>query len=279
MLRTNPYCRGVGITLPEEEGGHSWGLTTEYGETPTFANDVTRRFELVWHNILAYDLGPPNHAHSGEHPAFPLAGRSFDLVLLDGHLLRTRVQDDYARSDDWSRLLWSQLLIGLQCVAEGGTVVMKLSRAENIDTARVLYILERVSGELIAKKPGSVHRDRGTFYIVAKSVQQSRQLDEYVAALQDLWYEMTHGGKDGTGLEIPRYLVLENVVPWGSLTSADNLERLSALCRDAWLTQLRALQSISERERKANFGSTEGRVWRRGTGSHIHLTGTRTPHI
>jgi hypothetical protein len=218
--------------LPEEEGGHPWLLPS----------DLNDRFELIWHNLLSYGLGPTSFHLPLGHDSFPFFDRTFDLVLLDGHHLRTQVKTEYARESDHQRLLLAQLQIGLRCVKEGGTIVMKLSRVEDDLSARVLFILNKITNELHVHKPTTIHANRPSFYAIAKGVQYGKALEGYVTELQKLWYEMTFGGGDGRGVRTPRSLLLQDVVPLEVLTEEENLDRLTTLCTDTWRTQLDALK-------------------------------------
>jgi hypothetical protein len=231
-LLGNPKTRGAGISLPEEEGGHPWLLP----------NDLNDRFELIWRNLLSYDLGPASLRLPIGHSSFPFFGRTFDLVLLDGHILRTQAESEHTRASDYCRLLLAQFQIGLRCVMEGGTIVMKLSRVEDEISARVLFMLDKIANELYVHKPTSIHQNRATFYAIAKGVRYGETLDSYVAALRKLWYDMTYGGSDGRGTWIPQRQALEDVVSFEELTEETNLDRLVALGADAWKTQLDALK-------------------------------------
>lgn len=202
---------------------------------------LDRRFELVWHNLLAYHLGPPTSPLAERLPPLPFDNQQFNLVLLDGHHLRTQTENEHTRDSDGPRLFWGQLQIGLRRVADGGTIVMKLHKAESADTARALYILDQISSEMYTHKPRAIHITRNSYYVVAKDIRRDRLLDGYVAALQDLWHDLTYGGEDGRGAFRSRAMILEDVVPWDVLTSEQNLNRLMELGEDVWKTQLEAL--------------------------------------
>jgi len=171
-------------------------------------------------------------------------GQSFDLVLLDGHRLRTQVKTEYVReSSEIDRLLLGQFQIGLRCVAHGGTIVMKLSRVEEDISARVLFMLESIADELYVHKPSSIHRNRATFYAIAKGVRKDETLDSYVGALRELWYDMTYGGKNERGASIPKKQLLEDVVPFDKLAEETTLDWLAALGAGPWKIQLSALKA------------------------------------
>jgi len=232
VLSANPAARGVGVTLPTEEGGHPWMLSS----------DIDNRFQLIWHNLLSYDLGPASRRTLLGHDPFPFFSRTFNLILLDGHRLRTQVETEFARGSEHERLLLGQFQIGLRCVMDGGTIVMKLSKVEDELTARVLVMLDKIANELYVHKPTSTHRNRASCYAIAKGVRCNETLNGYVAALQELWYEMTYGGREGRGTSIPQEQMLEGLVPFDELTEETNLDRLTALGTGAWKIQLDALR-------------------------------------
>lgn len=256
VLLANPEARGAGVSLPKEEGGHPWLLR----------GDLNDRFELIWRDLLSYDLGPPPLRPLAGYDPFPFFDQTFNLVLLDGHRLRTQVETEYTRATDYYRLLLAQFQIGLLCVIEGGTIVMKLSRVEDDVSARVLFMLDKVADELYAHKPASIHQNRATFYAIAKGVRHGETLDSYVAALQKSWYDMTYGGSDGRGVWVPQRRLLEDVVSFEELTEETNLDRLVALGADAWKTQLVALRGQHQKYEHTRRppGVPDARSWRRG---------------
>lgn len=238
VLLQNRVSQGVGVTFPTEEGGYQWGLSHTFDD----------RFKLVWHNLLAYNLAPPDARLPAEHPAFPYFDRTFNLVILGGSHLRTQVPNDYTRaSSDHSRLEFGQLQVGLRCVEQGGTIIMKLAKAELEETARVLYILDQVAEEVHTHKPRHIHATRSSYYVIAKGIRRGKVLDEYVSALQALWYDLTYGGENANGVWIPRVSTLGDTVPWNALTSDENLDRLIQLGSGVWEVQLMALTEQNER--------------------------------
>lgn len=230
---------------------------------------LDRQFELVWHNLLAYHLGPPTSPQADCLPPLPFDDKQFNLVLLDG--LRTQTDNEHTRDSDGPRLFWGQLQIGLRRVADGGTIVMKLHKAESVDTARALYILDQVSSEMYTHKPRAIHVSRNSYYVVAKGIRRDRLLDDYVAALQDLWHDLTYGGEDGRGAFRPRAMILEDVIPWDVLTSEQNLNRLIELGEDVWKTQLEALirqnKKYKHTQRPAGTPDLRNRIIRQRVGN------------
>jgi hypothetical protein len=122
---------------------------------------------------------------------FHFYSQTFDLVLLDGHALRTATS---ATARNGACLFLSQLIICLQTIAVSGTITMKLSRPERPVTAKILYLLDVLSLRLNTRKPVYIHATRPTFYAVAKGVgygHQGHQLQEF---LYHIWLHLMNGG-------------------------------------------------------------------------------------
>jgi hypothetical protein len=135
--------------------------------------------------------------------------------------------------------------MGLLAVEIGGTVVLKLSKLESVRTARLLYMLDVISGSLSTCKPRSMHATRGTFYAIAKDIgfgSDPFRLPMIVDSLRRLWFELTYSGSDGSG----RGLIQSDL---DFIISADELAkgylfRLIELGRTVWMTQASALHGF-----------------------------------
>lgn len=166
--------------------------------------------------------------------------RPFDLVLLDGHPLRTSTSYTMWMGD---RLLISQLIIGLQAISFSGTIVMKLSRPERVVTAQLLYMLDILSLSLASWKPVYMHATRPTFYVVAKGVGYGRQgsrLLQLLYGLKSLWMDLTYGGAYGTGRPLGP-TDLDFIVSYSDLKDTFG-ERLQQLVQHIWLVQAESLK-------------------------------------
>lgn len=161
VLEKNPDARGVGISLPTP-AGHDYLLE----------DDLRPRHELIWADILRYSFGGAIPSPSPGSVPLPwgLRCRQFDLVLLDGHPLRTQTHTAHAVG---TRLLAAQLLIALQSVRLGGALVVKLANTRAADTQRVLCALDALSAQLVLVKPATIHATRDTFYAVARGIRPS----------------------------------------------------------------------------------------------------------
>jgi hypothetical protein len=171
--------------------------------------------------------------------------KRFDVVLLDGHQLRKHPS---ARPGDWDRLLVSQIIIGLQAAKQGATLVIKLADAEQVDTAKLLHMLDILSASLETFKPRYMHGTRGTFYAVAKGVGEGRgaaRLLSLVDAFKELWVDLTIGGADGAGRALGEE-DLHFIIGTAEVREAKHLDRLVELGRQVWAVQARALAGLRD---------------------------------
>ena len=114
-----------------------------------------------------------------------LVTREYDLIILDGHQLRNQ-------NDAGGLLAISQIIIALMTTKPAGsTIVMKLSNSEIAETARIMFALDMLSSSLVAFKPYLMHREKATFYAVARGVgggiERQGYLVHYLQHFQALW--------------------------------------------------------------------------------------------
>ncbi|KAF7337909.1 hypothetical protein MVEN_02014100 [Mycena venus] len=200
-------------------------------------------------NSSAQGLGISSEIENGGH-RFLLEDRHrsskrFDIVLLDGHQLRRQPS---ARPGDWDRLLVSQIIIGLQAIKKGGTLVIKLADAEQINTAKLLHMFDVLSTSLETFKPRYMHANRGTFYVIVKGMGEGRgatRLSTLVNSFKELWVDLTIGGADGAG-RVLNDEDLDFIVSTMEVRQAKNLDRLIDLSRRVWEVQARALAGLRD---------------------------------
>ncbi|OJT04268.1 hypothetical protein TRAPUB_5002 [Trametes pubescens] len=252
ILQTNPNARGVGISLPESQGGHPLLLSWEY----------MSRYEYIKQDLLEYDLSP----HSVPSPALSLALRPlpdaflgrFQIVLSDGHPLRT-----YHSPDDTidtlvgphahrGLLLITQLIIALTAVQAGGTILVKLTHIEGSPSAQLLYLLDAISDTLVVHKPDTMHKIRASFYAIAKGVggteDRAALKERYIAGLRALWLELRTGGSSGGGRGLVDSDLDFIATPEEILDTEGYLGRLVELGRPVWATQVQGLRFMFEKK-------------------------------
>ncbi|KAF7977153.1 hypothetical protein HWV62_4571 [Athelia sp. TMB] len=261
VLNQHKASRGFGISLPLSQGGHKF-LLEEH---------LQSRYTVMFTDLTYFTLGPsdsslstlessltPNHLPTNNQNPPPLQSLppqikngNFSLVILDGHLLRTQ---EGVRSWEYDRLLIAQLIIGLQGLKLGGTLVVKLSRPDAVRTAKLLYMLDGLSeaGGLVTCKPRSMHASRGTFYAVARNVGHGQiPVADMLLGLRKLWQDLTFGGTEGCGrfleeADLDFIVTTEDLV--GSSTRDGYLCRLVELARDVWVGQAEALRILLKKK-------------------------------
>ncbi|KAM5544469.1 hypothetical protein V8D89_002129 [Ganoderma adspersum] len=247
ILLKKPSARGVGLSLPVSSGGHSFML-----------EDYLRpRYEFIEKDILEYNLSPIVFGSLDSPDRLPdsMLGR-FQLVIIDGHALRTYAFPAQSRFDDIKEahisyrdsLHIAQLIVTLESVRPGGTILTRLSRFESFPATHILYLLDKLSDELAVYKPCSMHATRGTFYVVAKGVCRRRtpallQLKvRYLAGLRQLWSALRWGGPSGCGRRLSTD-DLDFIVSSEAILG-EYLDRLIELGRPIWRTQAQGLHGF-----------------------------------
>lgn len=226
ILSKNLRSKGMGISLPVTSGGHEFLLE----------EDLRSRLYLHQADLTKYPLGL-NVYHQQPFPVHTNT-RPFDLILLDGHPLRTSPSIPGDNSNNQKKgaiLLVSQLIIGLQSISLSGTVIMKLSKPERVTTAKVLYMFDMLSLQLASWKPVCMHATRDTFYIVAKGIGHGKmgcKIEEWIHGLKILWEELMLGSRE-RGLEKRDMDFIVSERELGTVYS----ERLEQLSRHIWLVQ------------------------------------------
>lgn len=192
-LKYNPSATAFGITLPPEEGGHE--LLLQSSQSSVLYLDIT---------MLAKEFGvespPLTHPDHGKFLSErPYLEHAFDLVFCDGQVLRTHQRAEYRERHEALRLTVSQLILALQRVRNGGTVIILLHKLEAWDTAELLHLFQQFSSIQLFK-PKQKHAIRSSFYLVAKDVQPATVAAKAVVDLwKQAWWHATFGGEDGTG--------------------------------------------------------------------------------
>lgn len=184
-----------GITLPVKDGGHP--LLVDRSRVQVEEMDLT---------MLATEFGcetiPQSHP---DRDLFltkqPFCDQQFQLILCDGQVLRNTLhpRSEHREGFEARRLANAQLILALQRIMPGGTIVMLLHKVEACDTIQLLYQFDSFS-EVQLFKPIKHHEIRSSFYLIAKNVQPHAKTAQ--AVLKDWrkdWYHSTFGGENGTG--------------------------------------------------------------------------------
>lgn len=95
----------------------------------------------------------------------------------------------------------SQLILALERIRHGGTLVILLHKIEALDTMELLYLFSQFS-DIEVFKPLRKHAIRSTFYLIAKNVQPSVESARVaVIAWKKAWWNATFGGEQGVGAQ------------------------------------------------------------------------------
>ncbi|KAG8692842.1 hypothetical protein FRC08_009504 [Ceratobasidium sp. 394] len=236
VLRTCPEATGMGITLPVEDGGHGVAIP----------QDLSLRIDIIMQDLTTYDLAPDMlkpTTNPTQLSTLPFGPHTFDFVMCDAHHLRLCPDND-RRPWNWTRLVVSQLLLGLRAVSAGGTMFVKLSNVERPLTARILIALCRVANHVRAIKPRKLHANRGTFYVLAQGIQTSSvEYKELASGLEQLWHIMTFEGNEGYGKDIT-WAEQDHVMRWAEVTSPDGMTCIVRLGTRVWQIQRDALKGF-----------------------------------
>lgn len=192
-LKYYPQAEAFGISLPRSMGGHE--LLVKIAAQNVRFVDIT---------MLAKEFGvdeiPITHP---EHAKFleerPFYGQAFRLVFCDGQVLRTHSRADYRERLEATRLNVAQLILALQRIEEGGTLIMLLHKVEAWHTTDLLYRFSQFSSVRLFK-PKKKHAIRSSFYLVAEDVQPGCiAAKEAIGVWKSAWYRATFSGDVGTG--------------------------------------------------------------------------------
>ncbi|KAH9938834.1 uncharacterized protein BXZ73DRAFT_76337 [Epithele typhae] len=247
ILTKNRQAHGTGVTLDIFQGGYPVLLEKR----------CQRRYTLVLRDLLQLDF-----TYDGAPPPVPLVpippslrDHQYVLVLVDGHHLRHYRPESPSSAPDApsppymafrDAFFLSQLLLALDALRPGGTLVLKLTHAEYTHTAQILFFLDAISDRLALCKPRVLHRSRATFYAVARGVHVDRAPPGWVSGLRALWREARFGGEvEGMGRAL-RAGELDFIVSPGEIVEVW-LDRLVKLARQVWGIQVRGLQKLFER--------------------------------
>lgn len=182
ILDKHPEAKICGLTLPEEEGGHS-----------VFLNEHTKNGRIVMRFMditkLGFEYGlRPKDIQEDMSTEIVYPAKQFDLAVCDGQLLRTNKIHRNSNLEDKAaaRLDCSQLILALNRLRHGGTLVILLHHIEALDNIELLYLFSQIADIQLFKHQW-FHAPRSSFYMIAKNVQSDSVLA--ATAIQN-WKEL-----------------------------------------------------------------------------------------
>lgn len=169
LLKLNPTAHVCGISLPPSKGGHKLFLDLQDSRVTVNFMDITFLCAEMLDSVNA--VIPPDHPDARDFiETRPYLSDVFDLVICDGQVLRTHKRAEYREPVETTRLLVSQLVLALQRIKAGGTMVVLLHKLETWHNLQLLYMFSKFSMVQLFK-PEKYHAIRSSFYLIAKRVQ------------------------------------------------------------------------------------------------------------
>lgn len=183
----------------------------------------------------------PNHKKTASTPTT----RKFNLIFIDAI-------PSTSQGDDDDLLLISQLLLALQSITlspgprprAGGTLVIRLTHLESVKTAKILYMLDIVSGTVATLKPRDmdVRGNPGSFYAIAQDIgggPHGHKLSEIIEEFRKLWRKLMFAeGLHGVARTRIGPRDLDFLVYTEDIRDGDYLNRLVSLGEMIWTRQL-----------------------------------------
>ncbi|KAJ4290017.1 hypothetical protein N0V88_006818 [Collariella sp. IMI 366227] len=190
------------ISLPPAQGGHKITLKKPWSSTNPEAKIFVSFRDITF---LADEMETPVSSIPASHPDFasfssdrPFLGQEFDLVFCDGQVLRTHERLEYRENSEATRLLTSQLVLGLQRIQPGGSMVILLHKANTWSSVLLMHTFTLFSDSVELFKPRKAHRTHSSFYLVAKGVRpRDEAAVEAVRQWKVKWNMATFGVVEG----------------------------------------------------------------------------------
>jgi 23S rRNA U2552 (ribose-2'-O)-methylase RlmE/FtsJ len=263
-MQANPTAILRAVTLDPKEGGHDVMLYQR-----DYNNDV--HIEFMDRTMLAGEMGLGMNEVPVGHPEakklnhdliFPEIDE-FDLVFCGGTPTRNHRQHQapYREFVEGLRLSVSQLVIALNHIREGGTIVMLMHRPETWITCQSMYMLSKFS-EIRPFKPRAAHKTKSSFYLIATDVKpRSIEAQDAVRRWKATWKHLTintHGLHDVTIAELEDTELAGETVEEVLRNFGAQLVNKS---RTIWLEQAEALKNapwLRKGQKAAGGGRAEG---------------------
>ena len=265
VCKYSPQAHVSAITLPECQGGYH--VFVRHGSGT--------RMELMQADItmFAAEFGvteiPPDSQLDAAKFSFerPFV-KQFDLIFCDGHVARTQEVLSHSRATEVSRLTCSQLIIAMQRIKTGGTLILLLHGADLYHNVKLIRFFDKIS-LLQLFKPVKVHAKKSSFYLVAKDMQPGRTVARAtVFKWKQIWKDATFPspaapkGEETHAQDEAEALLKQAEREKDSDELIESFgERLIELAEPLWEIQKKALQALMERLGKQSAGSNLNTVF------------------
>ena len=197
VLKHSPHAFVCTFTLHHTKGGNkpllcaTTRIRMQYG-------DIT----MLYKEFGVEDI-PRDHCEFSKFDDRRLWDRiRYDLVFCDGHPLRMHKVADYRRQVEATRLRLSQLILAMQRIESGGTLVVYLTGSAVYETINILHLFDKIAELQLFKS--TFKMCRGSFYAIAKNMRPGHP--KAVAAVDEwktVWKELTFPILDANGQAKP----------------------------------------------------------------------------
>ncbi|KAI9880240.1 MAG: hypothetical protein M1830_004584 [Pleopsidium flavum] len=234
ILDLHPAASIDAICLPHQDGGHRVLI-------PFAPSDPRVHVLFTDITMLAPEYGvdmgsiPTEHPDAAKFkPLRPWKGKKYNLVFCDGQVLRTQTREAYREQCEPTRLTNAQLILGLQRIKPGGTLIILLHKLETWHSMMLVRSFSTFAAvELF--KPAKAHAIRSSFYMIAKNVQpQSMEAKAALEQYKRLWRRATFGDEVGVDDDEATEEVAAVLEEFGP--------RLTELGLSIWTVQAEALE-------------------------------------
>jgi 23S rRNA U2552 (ribose-2'-O)-methylase RlmE/FtsJ len=250
ILNRNPAVQAKGISLPISAGGYEVMV-------PDWARKPNLEIEFLDVTMIASEMGVREEEIPTDHPDVanfyhhrPFITSRFDLVICGGAMLRGHKRQPYRDSTEALRLRASQLVLALQRIKRGGTLILLMHKAEHWMTIDVLRIFHKFSVVRLFK-PKKKHAIRSSFYMIATDVQpQNPAAVDAVAEWKRQWRIATFGTREETE-ELDKNMGGSEEVVREVLHSFG--DKLIKLARPVWKIQAMGLERVPFSHRRLDW--------------------------
>lgn len=201
VLNYNPKAEVYGITLARNEGGHIISDKLMQRIKQIEYQDVT--FYIPQGSTIEQKQKLDLHEEKNRFiEKQPFGSLEFDLIFCDGQTLRTHKRSEYRGFGDKEpvRLRNSQLIIALDRIKTGGTMVIKLHNlGDDWETARFTCDMTQFC-TVKTFKPQPFHGHKGSFYLICSNVNRGVKLTELREKLAAQWWILCDGSGEDDSL-------------------------------------------------------------------------------
>lgn len=133
------------ITISEEDYGFRIDVKKDPRFRVFYADISMLMSEISPDEVIPADHLDKNILTEPPGPFLMQLWKNFDLVLCDGHVMRSRFAPSYWQQCEDRSLLCAQLIIALQRIERGGSMVVRLHRLHAFNTVKLIFQFDQFS--------------------------------------------------------------------------------------------------------------------------------------